>query len=224
MPRQRPSPLLLRLNKAHYPVTVLGHGRRVGIWFQGCSIHCKGCVSQDTWDPAGGGPIAVADLLAWCRAKAGEGLDGITLSGGEPFDQPQALGALLDGLRRWRQQAGLELDLLCYSGYPLKTLEARHPALLAKLDALIPEPYADGLAGGGIWRGSANQTLVPLSPLGQARYGARLHEMPAGKAMQVAVEGGRVWMIGIPGRGDMAALEALCAERGLNLDQVSWRR
>jgi len=42
--------------------------------------------------------------------------------------------------------------------------------------------------------------------------------------MQVAVEGGRVWMIGIPARGDMERVEALCAERGLALERVSWRR
>ena len=39
----------IAINKAHFPVTVLGPGRRIGIWLQGCSIHCKGCVSQDTW-------------------------------------------------------------------------------------------------------------------------------------------------------------------------------
>ena len=42
--------------------------------------------------------------------------------------------------------------------------------------------------------------------------------------MQAAVEGGRVWMIGIPERGDMARVEALCASRGLTLEKVSWRR
>ena len=44
------------------------------------------------------------------------------------------------------------------------------------------------------------------------------------RRMQAAVEGRRVWMIGIPGRGDMAAVEALCAARGLALTDVSWRR
>lgn len=219
-----PKLLHLQLNKAHYPVAVLGPGKRIGLWLQGCSIHCQGCVSQDTWDPAGGGRLTVADLLAWCKQKAADGLDGITISGGEPFDQPLALGALLDGLRRWREKAGLDFDLLCYSGYPLKTLRAKHTPLLQKLDALIPEPFADGLPLGGVWRGSANQTLVPLSPRGEARYAAWVEAPVTEKTMQVAVEGGRIWMIGIPARGDMGALEALCAERGLSLDQVSWRR
>jgi len=59
------APVLLELNKAHWPVTVLGPGRRIGLWVQGCTIHCKGCVSQDTWprDPAKA--IAVTDLVAW---------------------------------------------------------------------------------------------------------------------------------------------------------------
>ncbi|MDR1934135.1 MAG: radical SAM protein [Candidatus Accumulibacter sp.] len=219
----------LRLNKAHYPVTVLGYGRRIGVWFQGCGIHCKACVSQDTWDADGGAAVSVADLLGWCRQKASAGVDGVTLSGGEPFDQPRALGALLDGLARWRQRARLSLDLLCYSGYPLKTLRAHHAALLQKLDALIPEPYVDALPEGGSWRGSANQPLVPLSPLGEQRYGGYGGDAgnageKGAKTLQIAVEDGRIWMIGIPARGDMAALERLCAERGLRLDQVSWRR
>lgn len=213
------------LNKAHFPVTVLGPGRRIGLWLQGCSIRCKGCVSQDTWpaDPRRAMPVKA--LLDWCRRVAHAGLDGITISGGEPFDQPKALAALLDGLIAWRSAAGLDFDLLCYSGYPLKTLEKKHAKLLARLDALIPEPYADGRPLGPLWRGSDNQTLVPLSPRGAARY-AEFLDAPQGaddKRMQVAVEDGRLWMIGIPHRGDMASLEALCRQRGLRLDQVSWR-
>jgi anaerobic ribonucleoside-triphosphate reductase activating protein len=218
------APAPLRLNKAHYPVTTLGYGQRIGLWLQGCSIRCKGCVSMDTWEAAGGGDVTIAALLAWCRDKAKAGaMDGITLSGGEPFDQPRALGALLDALLRWRKRSGRVFDVLCYSGYPLETLTARHAALLAKLDAIIPEPYVDRLPEGGLWRGSANQTLVPLTPLGALRYAGKIGAA-AERRMQVAVEDGRIWMIGIPQREDMARLEALCAARGLRLDRVSWRR
>jgi len=214
------------INKAHYPVTVLGPGRRLGLWLQGCSIRCRSCVSQDTWEPDARRAMAVADLLAWCRKSADKELDGVTLSGGEPFDQPLALRVLLKGLRQWRKRSGLAFDILCYSGYPLTTLQQRHAELLELIDAVIPEPYADGLPLGKLWRGSANQALVPLSELGRQRYAPYLDATAdsQGKRMQLAVEGPRIWLIGIPERDEMAQLEALCRSRGLTLEQVSWRR
>ena len=100
----------LNLSRLHYPVTTLGPGRRVGIWFQGCSIRCPGCVSVDTWAAGQGGTTVSAVLAAvspWLVTA-----DGVTISGGEPFDQVDALLALLRGLR----SAGAE-DILVYSGY-----------------------------------------------------------------------------------------------------------
>jgi anaerobic ribonucleoside-triphosphate reductase activating protein len=220
------APVSLELNKAHWPVTALGPGRRIGLWVQGCSIHCPGCVSQDTWPQDPAKAIAVADLVAWCKRTAGDAVEGVTISGGEPFDQPVALAALLRALDAWRRRARLDFDILCYSGYPLRTLERDHPAILALLDAVIPEPYVDRLPLTHVWRGSSNQTLVPLSVRGRARYATFVDQSAdaAGKKMQVSVECGRVWMIGIPARGDMARVEALCASRGLTLEKVSWRR
>jgi anaerobic ribonucleoside-triphosphate reductase activating protein len=216
----------LQLNKAHWPVTVLGPGRRIGIWVQGCSIHCPGCVSQDTWPRDQSKAIPVRDLLTWCRKVSSGALDGVTISGGEPFEQPKALRVLLDGLIAWRRDAALDFDILCYSGLPQRRLEKEHAALLARLDAIIPEPYVNDLPQGNVWRGSRNQPLVPLSARGKTRYAAHVEEAADahGKRMQAAVDGKRVWMIGIPGRGDMAAVEALCAARGLALTDVSWRR
>lgn len=225
----KPRTIRIELNKAHYPVTTLGPGRRIGLWLQGCSIHCKGCVSKDTWPRDKTRALPVADLIQWCQSHVAagvDGVDGITISGGEPFDQPLALAALLKGLLAWRQASGIDFDILCYSGYPLHTLQARHAALLKLIDALIPEPYADGLPLGNLWCGSANQTLVPLSERGRERYADFIERSvdDEGKRMQMTVENGRIWMIGIPARGDMAQVEALCASRGLTLDQVSWRR
>jgi anaerobic ribonucleoside-triphosphate reductase activating protein len=219
-------PATLELNKAHWPVTVLGPGRRIGLWVQGCSIHCPGCVSQDTWPKDPAKAIAVPELIKWCRKVTAGGFDGVTISGGEPFEQPAGLAALLAALVAWRRECHLDFDVLCYSGLPLKTLERKHPQLLALLDAVIPEPYVNDLPQGNVWRGSRNQPLVPLTERGRARYAAHVDSAadPHGKRMQATVEGGRVWMIGIPGRGDMHAVEALCASRGLALTKVSWRR
>src|SRR5438094_1700531 len=113
----------IAINKAHFPVTVLGPGRRIGIWTQGCRIHCKGCVSQDTWAADPDRETTVARLIGWCRKTAGSAFDGVTISGGEPFDQPKALSTLLDGLLHWRATDGPDFDILCYSGYRLSHLQ-----------------------------------------------------------------------------------------------------
>jgi anaerobic ribonucleoside-triphosphate reductase activating protein len=216
----------LEINKAHWPVTVLGPGRRIALWLQGCTIRCKGCVSQDTWARDRGKTIAVAALVDWCRRTAPDGPDGVTISGGEPFEQASGLRALLRGLVAWRQSAHLDFDILCYSGYPLTRLRQKHAAIVDLLDAIIPEPFVEGMPLTHRWRGSANQPLVPLSERGRQRYASSIDAAVDldSKRMQVSIEGGRVWMIGIPARGDMARVEALCAERGLELRDVSWRR
>jgi anaerobic ribonucleoside-triphosphate reductase activating protein len=234
----KPNDMKIAINKAHFPVTVLGPGRRIGIWLQGCSIGCKGCVSQDTWAKDPGRLMDLAALLAWCRKVAGGQIDGVTLSGGEPFDQPQALAALLTGLHNWRKRDKLDFDILCYSGYPLAKLERLHAPLLARLDALIPEPFQQQQPVTHVWRGSGNQPLVLLSARGRVRYAEFVDAAPfdgaggcaggsgggsIGKRMQMMVDGQKVWYVGIPERGDMAALEAACQAQGVVFSSVSWR-
>src|SRR5688572_8819093 len=75
-------PPTLQLNKAHWPVTVLGPGRRIGLWVQGCTIGCRGCVSQDTWPSDATKSVAIRDLIAWCRRVSAGAPDGVTISGG----------------------------------------------------------------------------------------------------------------------------------------------
>ena len=214
----------IQLNKAHYPVTALGPGRRIGIWMQGCSIHCPGCVSLDTWKPDRSKAMEVDELLAWCRRVSGGVPEGVTISGGEPFDQPRPLAQLLAGLLRWRKSLDQPFDILCYSGYRLEKLKKDHAGLLERIDALICDPYVDGLPTERWWRGSDNQRLVPLSPLGETRY-AQYIDAPieAPKRFQVVADGKRIWFVGIPHRGDLDRIEAACAERGLALTATSWR-
>lgn len=215
----------ISINKAHYPVTVLGPGTRLGIWLQGCSIGCKGCVSQDTWARDPGRDMTVAQLISWCKKTTADKFDGITISGGEPFDQPAALSALLDALIFWRTQHKLDFDILCYSGYPYATLQKKHQKILHKLDVLIPEPYVDAKPLTHLWRGSANQTLQLFTPRAQQKYAAYVEAIPdeSNKRMQTMLDGERMWYVGIPARGDMAALETLCESRGVALTDVSWR-
>lgn len=216
----------LLLAKAHYPVTALGPGTRAGLWTQGCTIGCPGCLSQDTWNPDPRTAVPVRAVLGWLDSLPGP-VDGVTISGGEPFQQPDALAALLRGIDEWRRRGAAEVDVLVYSGYAYSRLtrSARTREILSCCDAVVTGPYVERRGEGGPLMGSANQRLVPLTDLGHRRYA----DVPATGAsrIQVAVDAGpqgrRVYYIGIPRRGDMDRLNSTLERAGVHAGEVSWR-
>jgi anaerobic ribonucleoside-triphosphate reductase activating protein len=133
-----------------------GPGARFVIWLQGCTLGCPGCFNPTTHAAEGGREVAVDTLVADAIAA---GVEGITLSGGEPLQQPEAALALLRGARA----AGL--STLVFSGYTIDEIRtlALGAALLDAIDVLIDGRYVstDRLATG--LRGSANQQIRLLT-------------------------------------------------------------
>ncbi len=213
----------IRINKAHFPVTVLGPGKRIGIWLQGCSIRCPGCISQDTWESNISSECEIDDILEWCRRITMNKLDGVTISGGEPFDQPEALRLFLKGLLNWRSQFNLDFDILTYSGYGMNHLVKSHLAMLEMIDAVIPEPYQALKGTDLIWRGSSNQTIVPLTEKGRLRYSNRAQERVVNRQIQLVTDEANVWLVGIPRKGDCEKLAIKCTSMGLDLGKCSWK-
>jgi anaerobic ribonucleoside-triphosphate reductase activating protein len=199
----------IALSRLHFPVTTLGPGRRLGIWLQGCSIRCPGCISADTWATTEGLTTtdSVIDALRCWLPYA----EGITISGGEPFDQPDALSVLLQDLRRLTS-----VDVLVYSGYPLNALTQwlrRNPGLI---DALITEPY-DATAEQTLpLRGSDNQRIHFVSQLGRDRFSS--FERPlrsADRRLDVMFDDdGSVWLAGIPRKDDFQRLRQMLNAAG----------
>ena len=197
------------LSRAHFPVTTLGPGRRLGIWLQGCSIQCAGCISADTWG-SGRGKTTVLHLLDAVSIWLAQA-DGVTVSGGEPFDQPQALQELLEGIR-----AHSDIDIFVYSGYSMEVLEPRLSRFAGLIDALISDPYDRQAPQSLVLRGSDNQRLHLLTPLGQARFASLDRESVAGdKRFDVMMDDdGTLWLAGIPVRDDFERLKHLLERDG----------
>lgn len=206
----------LRVSRFQERTEVLGPGVRAVVWFQGCSLSCPGCMAQSmNDDPAheAWSPAALAERL--CRIA---GIEGITLSGGDPFDQPpEALCAFTEAVRR---DSGL--SIMVFTGRTLAQLRRQLPPalserLLASIDILVDGPYVEELNDGSLWRGSSNQVVHFLTPRhAQLRP---LVESSRARGLEVSVRNGRELEItGIPPRGFLAGLNRRLDARGLMLD------
>ena len=138
-----------------------GPGLRAVIWVQGCTIGCPGCFNPETHSTSGGA-LTVTEELARSILDSGETIEGISVSGGEPFQQP---AALLDLLLRL---SGSSLSVLVFSGYTLGAIRSlpMGPEILKHVDVLIGGPYAESAHFGRSLLGSSNQSIHFLT----ARY------------------------------------------------------
>ena len=136
-----------------------GPGVRAVLWLQGCDLACPGCYNPATHAERGGTVRAVADLAAEIEAL-GDGIEGISVSGGEPLQQPEGLLRLLATLR-----ARTRLSVLLFSGYTIEEIRSRPlgPAVLDHLDVLVDGRFVARRRLARGLRGSANQRIHLLT-------------------------------------------------------------
>lgn len=148
---------VIRLGSFQPRSFVAGPGHRAVIWVAGCLRRCPNCMKPDLFSFSAGHSVSVRHLADQILGLAG--LDGITLSGGEPFEQSEPLSLLC----RFVKAEGLSVAV--YTGYRLDALQsdaARFGALLHEVDLLIDGEYRHGLSGPSLWHGSANQRIYVL--------------------------------------------------------------
>lgn len=136
-----------------------GPGRRAVVWVQGCALGCRDCFNPETHAADGGRLRPVAALVEEI-ARLAPRIEGLTVSGGEPFQQPGALRRLLEGVR-----ARSRLSVLVFSGCRLEEIQdlAEGPAILRQIDVLVAGRYVATRPFGAGLLGSASQTVHFLS-------------------------------------------------------------
>lgn len=127
---------------------VNGDGARYVVFLQGCPHHCKGCQNPDTWDFDGGKEVGVADIAEDFKRR--RLLDGITLSGGEPFCQQEACMELLDMLSA--------KNVWVYTGYEYE--EIADTPLAQRANVLVVGRFVESLCCDGKMYGSSNQRII----------------------------------------------------------------
>ncbi|MFI5906478.1 4Fe-4S single cluster domain-containing protein [Dactylosporangium sp. NPDC051541] len=179
----------IRLAETHPRCEVLGPGIRFAVWVQGCPLHCAECTSP-AWIPeVGGVEVGVGELA---DRIADQAIDGLTLSGGEPFAQAAELADLVARVRARR-----DLSVMSYTGYVLEHLrrhgDAAQHRLLDALDILVDGPYLANRHARLRWRGSANQRLHYLT----GRHRPLPDDDSAGLQIELGADGAIRWL-GVP--------------------------
>lgn len=138
-----------------------GPGIRFVVFVQGCPHNCFECHNPQTHDPNGGYDLHIDQIID--KITKNPLIDGVTLSGGEPFCQPKALYSLAKKLKN------LNYNILAYSGYTLDELLniAKHNQdvknLLSYVDTLIDGRFISSLKDYNLsFRGSSNQNIINM--------------------------------------------------------------
>ena len=147
---------MLRILHIVEGTSVDGPGLRTSIYLAGCNHRCPGCHNPDSWDPRGGEDRTLDELMQVIAYNEAP----VTLSGGDPLQQSDAVRALV---HRIKQELGY--NVWCYTGYTWENI-VNDPMLLdavRELDVLVDGPFI--LQQRDIklrFRGSRNQRLIDV--------------------------------------------------------------
>lgn len=148
----------LRLaSKLTYDSIVDGPGIRMVLWTQGCPHHCPGCHNPQTHDTQGGVEEETSVVIQAIHDAHLQ--TGLTLSGGEPFDQP---AALLDIVKEAKKDG---LSIWAYSGYLFEELmkDSARRMLLEEIDILVDGRFMEDQKDYRLrFKGSKNQRIIDV--------------------------------------------------------------
>ena len=138
-----------------------GPGFRFVLFTQGCPHHCEGCQNPQTHDPAGGTEISTEEIVG--QILSNPLTDGVTFSGGEPFEQAADCAVIA---RQAREQG---LNVWTYTGYTFEQLAEKMKTdkgteeLLVLTDVLVDGRFVLAQKSFDVpWRGSRNQRLIDV--------------------------------------------------------------
>lgn len=182
---------ILFISHIEESTNLLGPFRRFVIWVHGCCFDCKGCLAHNT--KFGSYKRMTVKELGRLILRQ-ENIEGITISGGEPFLQANALRKLIDYLR-----AEKDLGVIIYSGFIREQLvqKSEYKSLLEVTDILIDGPYIEELDTGQPYIGSSNQKIHQLS----GRYiDDNAYYRVKGRRAEIKIYSDQVVLVGVPSK------------------------
>lgn len=160
----------MQIDRILYPVTSLGPGKRAVIWTIGCNRRCVNCANPELWEFNTKKDLSLEEIYSIIKTINEKSLiDGITITGGEPFEQANELRELLGRIKPITE------DILVFSGYTLDQLKGQYDRsidyILDNIAVLVDGEYMDEKNDNrSVLRGSMNQQIHTLKSKFSGKY------------------------------------------------------
>lgn len=155
----------LRYAQMKYPDIANGDGIRVSLYVQGCHRHCPGCFNPETWDPDGGEAFTARDRERLFEILSKPHVVGLSVLGGEPVEQAEALCELLREVS-WTFP---EKDIWLWTGYDFE--EVQDLPMFEFVDVVVDGAFMEDEKQIDLrYRGSINQRVIVLNPDHESGY------------------------------------------------------
>lgn len=185
----------IKLYMQHCKTSALGPAQRYALWVQGCNKRCPGCISPEAQPLDGGYSVEVERLAHEILSQPD--IEGITISGGEPFLQQIALCELIDTVRSRR-----DIGVIVYTG--MHYSEIKNTALAQRCDLIIDGEYIEELNDDRSLRGSSNQQIICMTDRYIEFVGQ--HYGQPGRKIELVQRENFFNMIGIPSKNIASTL------------------
>lgn len=138
-----------------------GIGIRTSVFVTGCTHNCYNCFNESYQDFTAGAEWTDTETQQVIEYIKDENIRGLTLLGGEPFQNVDGLVELVTNVR----EAIPDKDIWAYSGYTFEEIMAcpHKYRLLVLCDVLVDGLFVDALKDPSLpFRGSSNQRIIDI--------------------------------------------------------------
>ncbi len=166
---------------------VNGPGLRFVLWTQGCSKGCKNCFNPETWSFEKYKLLTPLEIFELIKNSS---VSGVTITGGDPLEQPEELLELLILL----ESLNLSNGIILFTGFTID--EINKDFLLRKslgyIDVLIDGRFEKDQRISSSLRGSENQNIIYFSSK------IKEEELNIDQEVEVCLEGDKISVTGFP--------------------------
>jgi len=171
------------------PITeVNGPGKRFGVWLQGCSRKCPDCYNPEAQDAAGGYEMSIEDI--YDKIVSTSGIEGVSVSGGEPLEQAEALNELMTMLKK-----NTSLTILIFTAFTMPQLK-EYPSVIRLADHIVL---------------NAKQEKKHFSCLNRPSV-CLSDQLPQDIELHI-LENGDIQITGFPSENDMELIDSLVSDQ-----------